>query len=384
MKRSTVGIILVAMIACPLWAADVAVFPVQGVNTDKSFCDAFGTLLAIQYGRVSGQNVIAPNKSAKAVGADSNLTAAAQSLGVSEYIEITAVGLYLSSHEKNNVVRDSAANGNQIIVVTRNEESSSKSDQELLDNSKTLVTATRYSTAGSPIYKVELTLLTYGDIEEATKRFATSLFNKISTEDSRAVDNITRREGMGNNKLFVDKLKGIKVCGVYPIGWDNSSSTISSIGGIGFDMRMEAEKFFLEFGVGARIPSEMSDQAKPKYGGISFELGGSYYLYQNQIVGLYSGIGIIPGFNLANINSDGPEMNLAPYLQIGIMMPRMSSVRFYFDVRVAQHIMPVTTLNYTNYGVSTYDAYGNFISGDTQVKRTDHPTEVGINVGIAW
>jgi hypothetical protein len=86
----------------------------------------------------------------------------------------------------------------------------------------------------------------------------------------------------------------------------------------------------------------------------------------------------MPGLNLVNLDA-GPEMNMAPYLQLGFMMPQTSSMRFYVDLRIAQHIMPVTTLNYSS---DTYDYYNGYTY--VQTTQTDRPFEIGINAGIAW
>lgn len=355
--------------AFAVFAADaVAVFPVIGVNTDKSFIQAFGATVALKYSQISGTRVIAPIKSAKAIGSDSSLSAAAKSLGVSEYIELDAVGLFLSNRERNELYQDSS--GQKIIVVVQNkDENDEKSDQQLLDNSKTIVTATRYNSQGNEIHRVELTLLTYGDIEEASQRIATALFKKISIEEARTLTTITRREGMGNNSLFVNKVKGVKAGGQ---GVAVNDGTIAPFVNIGFDMRLEADKYFLEFGVGGRIPSSSFTSDKRYYGGVYFELAGNYYLTPGPI-GFYAGGGVIPFINL--LSSDGLQMGIAPCIQGGVMLPRDSRVRFYVELRVAQNVMPIKTRLYS-YDYITY--YSN------NREYTSYPTEIGLNVGIGF
>jgi hypothetical protein len=110
-------------------------------------------------------------------------------MGADEYLEITAVGLYISRKEANETYSDSAAGGKQIIVIRQNGDKGDvpeKSDQQLLDNSKTIVTVVRKSATGQDIYQTEMTLLTYGDIEESTERIAASLYQKISVDKTRA------------------------------------------------------------------------------------------------------------------------------------------------------------------------------------------------------
>ena len=166
------------------------------------------------------------------------------------------------------------------------------------------------------IHKAELTLLTYGDIEEACDRFAIALFQKITVEKARSLTNITRREGMGHNKLFASKLKGVKVGGYYPVVLEGRLIGFTAIS---FNMRMESRKFFVEFGGGGRIPGALSDMTKRQYGGMFMEVGGSY-IFNDGPVGFYSGVGLIPHFNiLAEF-----EMGIAPYLQAGITVIWMS------------------------------------------------------------
>ncbi len=268
MRRSVVAAVLVCGMAALVSAGNVAVFPAIGVNADRSYIDAFGMLLAKKYEAVSGQSVIDPLRSGRALGADSNYTAAAESLGVTEYIELTAIGLYLSRKEKTYYERGAEYGGSERTVILVRErdrddddDDEDDDDQKMLDNNKTVVTAIRRDGSGNILHKAELTLVTYGDIEEASDRLATALFRKISVEEARNLENITRREGMGHNKLFVEKLTGVKVGGYYPVIRDG---TMTGFATVGFDMRMESQKFFLEFGAGGRIPGAMIDESKKK------------------------------------------------------------------------------------------------------------------------
>jgi hypothetical protein len=362
---------------------DVAVFPVQGVNTAKSFSDAFGVLLANKYEKVSSLSVINSLKSGRAIGPDSNLNEAAKNLGVSEYLEITAVGLYVSLKEQKEMTHE---NG---VIVNINEESDddddddddddiSSADQRLLDNSKTVVTVCRRTQAGNLIHKVEMTLLTYGDIEESTERIALALFKKISVEEALTPTTITRREGMGYNKAAtVGRVKGIRLGMSYPLS-ATTSTKFSPFMTIMFDYRFDFQKFFLEWAVGGRLPAQLFDESVRSYGGVNLEIGSCYY-FVNDYLGSYIGGGINPYFDfIGNIDS-GIQLGVAPFLKIGMMFPQTSKVRVYFDFKVAQNVIPIITGRDYDYSYSyTYE------SSPTLPKKKNYPTEIGMEIGIAW
>lgn len=382
MNRKGILSLLVLMFSIGSFAEDVAVFPVIGVNADRSYIDAFGMLLARKYETVSGLTVFDPIKSGRAVGQDSNYTAAAEKLGVSEYIELTAIGLYMSRKEYYEPMRGDSTKGNVVVVVKNqfrgdddddDDDDMSDSDQRLLDNNKTVVTAIRRDRSGNIIHKAELTLVTYGDLEEASDRLATALFQRITTDEARSLTNITRREGMGHNKLFAEKVSGLKVGAYYPVVLEGSLASFTTLG---YNMRMESRKFFVEFGANARIPSAIADESKRKYGGFALEVGASY-IFNDGPFGLYAGGGVIPHFNFVTMfDTDGSTLGLAPYLQAGITFPRNSRTRFYVDVRIAQNALPIAT-NVDRYDYNTYTD----IEGTGKIH---HPLEVGMNIGIGW
>lgn len=219
-----------------------------------------------------------------------------------------------------------------------------------------------------------MTLLTYGDIEESTERIALSLIKKIPIEETRGMTNITRREGMGNNRLFVLKSKGPKFGMIFPFSVDGDKYEFSPILSMGFDYRAESEKFFIEFGGGARIPSGMEDSLKRSYGGGYAEIGGSYYIVNNPI-GVYAGLGIIPQLMLSDFGNT--SISVAPYIQFGVTFPRNSRVRLYADLRISQHVMQVETGD-------DRDNYSLFGSASQPPKHKDYPTEIGLQFGVGF
>jgi hypothetical protein len=365
MNRILIPVVCLFFAVVNVHAATVAVFPTQGVNVDKSFSDAFGTLLANKYEKFSGDKTLPPLKSGRAIGTDSNLKAAAQSLDADEYLEINAVGLYLSRKE----IQETTTSDNRIVIIKKDDDDDSEEkDQQLLDNSKTIVTVTRMDKTGNEIYKTEMTLLTYGDIEESTERIALSLFKKLPIEKTRSMTNITRREGMGNNGLFIQKSKGPKFCLAYPVSAKDDPYDFSPLIAIGFDLRAESERFFLEFGAGGKFPSVSSDSRKRVYGGIYTELGASYF-FINKAIGVYGGIGVIPQILIIGNSAAA----VAPYLQFGISFPRNSRMHIYSDIRIAQHVI----------GIETGDSYDSFSSTETPL-HTDFPTEISLQIGIGF
>jgi hypothetical protein len=213
-----------------------------------------------------------------------------------------------------------------------------------------------------------MTLLTYGDIEESTERIALSLIKKVSIEKTRSMTNITRREGMGRNGLFIQKSKGPKFLFTYPVSAKDDPYDFSPLIAIGFDLRAESDKFFLEFGAGGKFPSVSSDSKKRVYGGIYTELGGSYF-FINKAIAVYGGIGVVPQILVVGNSAAA----VAPYLQFGISFPRDSKMHIYSDIRIAQHVI----------GLETGHSYSSYNSNEPPL-HTDYPTEIGLQIGIGF
>lgn len=377
MKKYIKCIFTLFITSLSLHAADVAVFPASGVNTDESFVKAVGAIVALKYADISKQTVAAPRETGKVLGSvtDSNYIEAAEKLSVKEYITIDAVGLYLSRKEKHNYSIKNTETVDGAVTVhliqQNDDDDDDDTDQELLDKHKTIVTCVRYNASGSEIYRSQMTLLTYGDIEESSERIAKSLFNKIPVSETITATTVTRKEGMGNNKLFSEKISGVKMSGVYPLDADEAEK-MNAMVTIGYNMKMESEKFFIEFGAGAELPGGMFERDSRSYGGNYFELGVSGYPIRNNFL-LYVGGGVKPFFNWLN----DLEMGLAPYAQIGFISPRRYKARFYAAFVVAQNIIPVST------EVRTEVEDGYYYDYDYEYVES-YPTEIGIQFGIGF
>ena len=73
-------------------AADIAFFPVETSNLEASDTIAVGELLAQSYASTSRQAVLSPSRTEQVLSQSETYEAAAASLGVAEYVRITARG----------------------------------------------------------------------------------------------------------------------------------------------------------------------------------------------------------------------------------------------------------------------------------------------------
>jgi hypothetical protein len=92
--------------------------------------------------------------------------------------------------------------------------------------------------------------------------------------ERQALHNVTMTEGNVPNRTFSEKVWGLKT-GVF-LPWASHTDLRPQLA-FGFDWRFEAMRYFLEFGLGATLPSHDLG-AGAGYGGVWAELGGSYYL----------------------------------------------------------------------------------------------------------
>ncbi len=361
----------------------IAVFPPHGVNTDQSFLDAFGMLLTTKYRNLVEGEVLAPHAARRAVSDSTTLVEAARRLNADEYLEIEAVGLYLSRTEKTRYELQGLEGQNQTIIVKLDPDEDDDEvidDQKLLDDHKTVVTVTRRGRNGDRIHQVEMTLVTYGDIEESTDRIAKALHRGVSADAVRGPENVTRREGMQRNKLFTESHKGIKVGVFQPVYQDFVFSNIATIG---YNHRMESEKFFFELGVNAKIPTELGSDDKRIYGGVQMEMGGSYFLTPGAF-GLYTGLGVSPFLNIGSIaSSEGPQIGILPFVQFGASFPRTTSMRAFVNFKFGYNAAELTTgkPSTTRYSYGYEEAEE--IPGNPP-KEDTRPFELGIEFGIGF
>lgn len=325
--KSTITLLAVVAMLPATAAAQVAVMPVQGTNLSPGETDAVGVLLAQQYTNISGKPVLGPAQTADALAAAGSSAAAAAQLGASEYIEATAVQLA----------------------------------------SKVTVRATLYAAGGATLFTAEMTARSLDDIEQVAERLAHALYDRVPIAETRNLHNVTETEGKVPNRVFVDKVMGLKLGFTMPFAKGLKLEPALSLQ---FDGRLEGEVYFLEFGVGGMLPSGATDGRS--MGSLFAEFGASYYL-MDEGVSPYVGAGVVPqilftGFDVI--------VGLAPYAQIGVMLFRESSSRLYIELRAAQNVLPLRkTTKETN--PVTYQ--------ETTVSEDKYfPTEVTLGIGIGW
>ena len=143
------------------------------------------------------------------------------------------------------------------------------------------------------------------------------------------LETVTKTEGKRPNRTWIEQVTGFKAAFTYPVGY---VAEIAPMLNIGFNGRFESTHSFLEFGAGFVIPGGID--AERTYGGVYGELGANWYL-GSASTSPYLGAGVLPRLASSTI------INLAPYVQAGLMFFRESSSRLYADLRVAQNVLPV-------------------------------------------
>jgi hypothetical protein len=309
-------------------AADVAVFPAEGENVAPQDRAGIGELLAQSYAAVSRLAVLSPSRTEAAMVGAASYSDAAQKLGVKEFIRTETVAI-----------------GRRVVIQ-----------------------ATRYQSNGQLVFTSRMTAESIEDMTNVADRMARALYQQVDDSAVRTYKNVTLMEARPKNRLFSEKVIGLKTGLHIPLAKDAKYAPHMSLE---FDMRLEQERYFLEFGAGAIIPTkDIGEDCYGDYGsdnhcygkrgtigGLFAEMGASAFLTQGNVA-LYAGGGVIPQL----VFSGNSIATAALYGQIGVMLPRESSTRFYADLRVAQYVLATQVNNDTN----------------------RHPTDLSLNIGIGW
>lgn len=235
---------------------------------------------------------------------------------------------------------------------------------------KVEVTASVRSPDGQTAKSMRMTAKSLDDFSAIADRMAKAIMANKSVNEVRDRSNITAAEGRGENRLFNEKVFGIRTAAVVPLA---SGEKLSPMVGLGFDGRFEADEYFLELGVGFLAPT--SGNVRTKYGAGFVDLGAAYFLTEGN-AGVYVGGGL--STRVQGGDSD-PGMGVAPFVKTGVMFPRQSSTRFYAELTFAQNVIPMETRSHSE----TWDAA---ISDYRYNTTTDEffPSEIGLAVGIGW
>lgn len=294
---------LVSLGAAPVEAADIAIFPPDAPNLAPSDALGLGELLAQSYAATSGERVLAPGQTLAALSGSGDAQQAALALGVREYVRVQAVAV-----------------GRRIVV-----------------------SATRHQRDGAILHHVRMTADSPEDLIPVCERIAIALYTRTSDEQGRNRHNVTLTEARRQNRLWRETLTGVRSTLQLPFA---RGARFSPHVGAMFDMRLEFDRYFLEFGAGLTLPSRAEDldpaideQGNPvrnnrgSVAGLMTEVGASRFLTQGN-TGLYVGAGAITGITFTD-----DVAAFALYTQLGVALPRDSSTRFCADIRFAQSLV---------------------------------------------
>ncbi len=303
-------------------AAEVAVFPVKGTNLEAGETEAIGKLFSRAYAECSGESVIGPGAVRQALDKHGTAEATAAVLGVDLFVRLDAMKL----------------------------------------TQKISVEAIIFDSAGQELFRVKMSAIGLDDMEQVSERLARALFDRVDPNKTRTSHNVTNKEANAENRVFAEKINGIKVAVTWPFSTDGVETrpAISAQ----YDLRLEGKDFFLEFGVGLMFPAGTEPRA---YSSGFLEIGGCHYLIDANI-SPYLGIGLIPRIMIGS-DLEG-SVNIAPYAQAGVMFMRESSSRIYVDLRVAHNLFP------------HYNRPEDVV--DAEPKHDFRLTELAVAVGIGW
>jgi hypothetical protein len=330
MKHALVfGMIFVAMTASSALAQDVVgIFPVKGTNLSEGEAAAIGALIAVSYSAESDARVLDPSQTGPVLAQQHSERDAAQQLGLTHYVDVRAVRL------------------EQRIALH----------------------ATLRNVHGSQLYEVKTTAMSLDDMEPVAERIASTLHRRTPLEETRDLDNITAKEARAPNRIFAEKVFGIRTGMALPFGKDVEADAALFIE---FDGRLEGRSYFLEFAGGFMLPSDMDD-GDDGIGGLIGLIGGSYYLgYTN--IAPYIGGALSPRIMLGSYSGAALTANG----HIGLMFMRMSSSRIYAEIGVDQHLLPLSPDWDERYDPET----GTYVTDDA---NDVWPTELSLAVGIGW
>lgn len=331
MRALLVSVLLVSFGAVGTVRAQgpAGVFPVQGTNLAPGDAEAIGTLIAVSYASHSGTRVLAPAETGPALQQHGSTVVAARQLGIRQYIEVQAIGL----------------------------------------DSRVAIHAALYDSNGGQLYQVRLTATSMDDMEPVADRIAAGLYRRTPLDFTRNRRNVTGVETRAPNRLFSEKVFGVRTGVLFPVAKHLDTRAALSLE---FDARLDAETYFLEFAVGFILPSNSSD-GEDGIGGMSFMLGGNYYLSDGDVAP-YLGGGVSPRIMAGGFEGVG----LTGRAQLGLMLMRWSSSRLYGELGVDQHVIGLTESG-LDYG---FDAQ----TGMTVTRARDEvwPTEFSLRVGIGW
>ncbi len=326
--------VMLLLAASTATAAEVVVFPASVVNLEAGDGDAIAAVVADAFaarlgdatvlGPIDAQDAlevaVGPTRSARAA-------AAARALGAERHVVVDAVRL-----------------GRRISLNAR-----------------------LFWRDGRPPQQAKIVASTMDDIQVAARRLTDALLLGRPTRSAQPEQTVARRGAKPRDPTFTERIVGLRSGLVVPFA---GGSRLEDQGVIHFDVRLEAEGYFVEFGAGMVLPAGL--ERPGSYGGLFTRIGASYYL-TDHAVAPYLGGGVEPRLHFG----DDTGVGFAPYANLGLMFFRESSTRVFVDLQVAQNVLPIATEG------------GPFANEDDWYEEagpvvTSYPTEVGLMFGVGW
>lgn len=329
-----VSMLSLSLAATAQAAAPVAVMPVEGVNLTEGQCDVIGVLFANAYARELKVAVAQPAQTKPIVGRTRSATAAAAELGATEYVQLRALQL----------------------------------------GARVTVAGIRYGKDGTEVFRAETSASSLDDMEAAAALLARALAWRqpvAASTYTAAPPAVWDPAPVSAAPVPVQypKALGIKTGLIFPFA---SGRTFASLMSLQFDGRIGSRDSFVEFGVGAAIPSSAADGSDTiQMGGVFAELGGSFYL-SDGAVAPYLGAGVSPRIWIADSPgvSDTSGATCTVYGQAGVTFTRDSRVRIYGELRANQYVIGLAEKAMTSNGTANTGSY--------------YPTELALQIGMGW
>jgi hypothetical protein len=312
-------------------SAQDGVFPVKGTNLTEGEMAAIGAMIASAYATQKNAKVYGPDETGPVLAQAGTHKDAATQLLLNEYILIDAVRL----------------------------------------EQRISIHAVLYNKHGSQLYQTRTTAMSLDDLEVVSERIATSLHKRTEIEHTMTIDTVTAKEAARKNRMFAEKVIGIRTAVVVPLAADLSADPMLLAQ---FDSRLEGESYFLEFAAGLMLPSQFDTD--DGIGGLVGHLGGSLYL-THTAVSPYVGAGVSPRLVFGDYSGAGLTANG----HFGVMFMRHASSRLYAEIRVDQNLLPLSP----DYDYD--DEYYNSETGMYEYTGSNDkiwPTEISLGVGIGW
>ena len=332
-KNINFSIILLFISIVNISAQDIAVLVSNFTTISEEESKTFLALFAKEYNTVTNKNVYDISKAQEIYKEnDYNIVSTSETIQVSEYIVITAITV----------------------------------------NQKIILDAVLYDRQGNNILKAENSALSIDELPNACTHLATSLASKSNaTKPEKAEIQDKDEEQERQEDFFQEKIIGFKTGIIQPYHKDTSFEAHITVG---FNMKIESKKFFIEFGAGPLLPSiyeELENNSDLVYGGVNLEFGTCFYLSNNPAASVYLGGGLNPRILLYP-----SQTVINPYFLCGLMFLRKSSMRVFTNIRITQHILKL------KYSEEIEDSQ-NFTTSHI-LKYKTRPLELGLEVGIGW